>query len=99
MEGGLGGPERNVSVSGSSLERGSRDTMVMGKEAAPGAETTREDAWEAGTCVEAGASARVWAVAGPKVGTGTGAGLKVSVCTEAGARSEADDDTGAKVKV
>lgn len=99
MEGGLGGPERNVSVSGSSLEIGSRDTMVMGKGAAPGAETTREDAWEAGACVEAGASARVWAVAGPKVGTGTGAGLKVSVCTEAGARSEADDDTGAKVKV
>lgn len=41
---GLGGPERNVSVSGSSLETGSRDTMVTGKEAAPDVETTREDA-------------------------------------------------------
>lgn len=99
MEGGLGGPERNVSVSGSSLETGSRDTMVTGKGAAPDAETIRDDAWEAGACVEAGASARVWAVAGPKVGTGSGAGLKVSVCTEAGTRREADDDTGAKVSV
>lgn len=59
MEGGLGGSERNVSVSGSSLETGSRDTMVTGKGAAPDAETVREDAWEAGDCVEAGASAKV----------------------------------------
>lgn len=59
MEGGLGGPERNVSVSGSSLETGSRDTMVTGKGVPPDAETTREDAWEAGACVEAGASAKV----------------------------------------
>lgn len=81
------------------METGSRDTMVTGKGAAPDAETTREDVWEAGACVETGASARVWAAAGPKVGTGTGAGLKVNVCTEAGVRSEADDDTGAKVSV
>lgn len=99
MEGGLGGPGRNVSVSGSSLETGSRDTMVTGKGAAPDAETTREGVWEAGACVEIGASARVWAAAGPKVDTGTGAGLKVNVCTEAGVRSEADDDTGARVSV
>lgn len=59
MEGGLGGPERNVSVSGSSLGTVSRETTVTGKEAAPDAETIREDAWEAGTCVETGASARV----------------------------------------
>jgi hypothetical protein len=59
VEGGLGGPERNVSVSGSSLATGSRFVMVTGKEAAPVAETTREDAWEAGACVDAGASARV----------------------------------------
>lgn len=59
MEGGLGGPERKVNVSGSSLGTGSRDTMVTGKGEAPDAETTREDAWEAGACVDAGASARV----------------------------------------
>lgn len=61
MEGGLGGPERNVSVSGSSLETGIRDTMVTDKGVAPDVETTREDAWEVGACVEAeaGASARV----------------------------------------
>lgn len=59
MEGGLGGPERNVSVSGSSLGTGRRLTMVTGKEVAPDAETKREDAWEAGDCVKAGASARV----------------------------------------
>lgn len=99
MEGGLGGPERNVSVSGSSLGAFGRDTMVTGKGAAPEVETTSEDAWEAGTCVETGASARVCAAAGPKVGMGTGAELKVSVCTEAGAMNEDDDDTGAKVSV
>lgn len=81
------------------METGSRDTMVTGKGAAPDAETTREGVWEAGACVEIGASARVWAAAGPKVDTGTGAGLKVNVCTEAGVRSEADDDTGARVSV
>lgn len=37
--GGWGDPERNVSVSGSSLETGSRDTMVTGKGAAPDDET------------------------------------------------------------
>lgn len=73
--------------------------MVTGKEAAPDAET-REDAWEVGTCVKAGASAKVWVGDGPRVGTGTEAGLKVSVCTEVGTRSEADDDdAGAKVRV
>lgn len=95
---GLGGPERRVSVSGSSLGTGSRFTMVTGKEAAPDAET-REDAWEAGVCVKAGASAKVWVADKSRVGTGTGAGLKVSVCTEVGTRSEADDAAGAKVSV
>lgn len=90
---GLGGPDRKVSVSGSSLGTDNLLTMVTGMEAAPDDETTREDAWEAAACVKAGASAKVW------VGTGVGAGLKVSVCTEVGTRSEADDDTGAKVSV
>lgn len=72
--------------------------MVTGKEVAPDAEIG-EDAWEAGACVKAGASAKVWVADGPRLGTGTGAGLKVSVCTEVGTRSEADDDAGAKVSV
>lgn len=91
VEGGLGGPERNVSVSGSSFGTGSRDTMVTGNGAEPDVEATREDGWEVGACVEA--------AAGPRVGTGTWVGLKASVCTDAGARSEADDDAGAKVSV
>lgn len=96
---GLGGPDRKVNVSGSSLGTDTRFTMVTGKEAAPDAETMREDAWEVGTCVKAGASAKVWVADGPRVDTGTEAGLKVSVCTEVGTRSEADDDAGAKVSV
>lgn len=95
---GLGGPERKVSISGSSLRTGSRFTMVTGKEVAADAEIG-EDAWEAGACAKAGASAKVWVADGPRLGTGTGAGLKVSVCTEVGTRSEAGDDAGAKVSV
>ena len=96
---GLGGPDRKVSVSGSSLGTDNLFTMVTGTEAAPDDETTREDAWEAAACVKAGANAKVWVVDEPRVGTGVGAGLKVSVCTEVGTRSEADDDAGAKVSV
>lgn len=92
---GLGGPDRKVNVSGSSLGTDNLFTMVTGMEAAPDDETTREDAWEAAACVKAGASAKVWVADEPRVG----AGLKVSVCTEVGTRSEADDDAGAKVSV